>query len=55
MGQDQWWQWETLQQAFSDILSQANFSWNDFCANGLYYQPSPYQNMNKKIQTLDRN
>lgn len=43
MGQDQWWQWETLQQAFSDILSQANFSWNDFCVNGLYYQPSPYQ------------
>lgn len=43
LGQGEHWPWETLQQALSDTLARANLSWDEFCANGLYYQPSPYQ------------
>jgi anaerobic selenocysteine-containing dehydrogenase len=43
LGQVDSWPWETLQQALVAALAPAGVSWDEFCAGGLYYQPSPYQ------------
>jgi len=42
LGQAERWPLETLQQALAETLATAGVSWQEFCASGLYYRPSPY-------------
>lgn len=42
LGQAQRWPWQTLQEAQTATLAPTGMTWEQFCASGLYYQPSPY-------------
>jgi anaerobic selenocysteine-containing dehydrogenase len=43
LGQAEHWPWAGLQKAFAAILAPAQVTWEQFCEQGLYFSPSPYQ------------
>ncbi|MGV8084271.1 MAG: molybdopterin-dependent oxidoreductase [Coriobacteriia bacterium] len=43
LGQEEYWPWETLADAFNATLAPTGLTWEQFCAEGLYYVPPTFQ------------
>jgi len=43
LGQEKEWPWENLIDSLEATLEPTGFTWNDFCAEGLYFPPDDYQ------------
>jgi anaerobic selenocysteine-containing dehydrogenase len=42
LGQEQYWPWQDLRQAFQDVLAPTGYSWEAFCQTGLYSTENRY-------------
>jgi anaerobic selenocysteine-containing dehydrogenase len=43
LGQEQYWPWQDLRQAFQDVLAPTGYSWEAFCQTGLYSTENRYR------------
>ncbi|NLL19502.1 MAG: molybdopterin-dependent oxidoreductase [Clostridia bacterium] len=41
-GQQDYWPWETMEEALDDCLKPTGLTWQEFCETGLYYRPHRY-------------
>jgi len=46
-GQDEYWPWNTLEDALADVLAPAGLSWSDFCRTGIYAPEKEYRKWEK--------
>jgi anaerobic selenocysteine-containing dehydrogenase len=47
-GQEQYWPWNTLEDALSDVLAPAGLSWSEFCQTGCYAPEKEYRKWTKE-------
>lgn len=46
-GQEEYWPWNSLEEALAEILAPAGVSWNDFCRTGCYAPEKEYRKWTK--------